>query len=138
MLKKIKNTIQTFFITLVFAGMLGAASASALPWPNQLASFKSGACSSLNQLDSTETCGKGQSSVNKVVKSIISTLSILVGIAAVIFIIVAGFKYISSGGDATKVTSAKTTLIYALVGLLVAALAQFFVRSVLSAASVVG
>ena len=40
-------------------------------------------------------------------------------------VIVSGFKYITSGGDPGAVSSAKRTLIYALVGLAVAVLAEF-------------
>jgi hypothetical protein len=47
-------------------------------------------------------------------------------------ILVSAFKYITSNGDATKIGSAKTTLIYALVGLAIAALAQALVHFVLS------
>jgi hypothetical protein len=45
---------------------------------------------------------------------------------------IAGFKYIASAGDQNKVASAKGTLIYALVGLAVAALTQFLIHFVLA------
>ena len=47
-------------------------------------------------------------------------------------IIYGGFKYISSGGDSGKVTEAKNTIIYAVIGLVVVALAQFIVQFVLN------
>ena len=47
-------------------------------------------------------------------------------------IIISGFKYVTAGGDSAKVGSAKNTLIYALVGLVIAALAQFIVHFVFS------
>ena len=74
-------------------------------------------------------CGGG---VTKVVKAVISILSVVVGIVAVIMIIISGFKYVTSGGDSNKISSAKSTLIYALVGLVIAALAQFLVVFVLT------
>ena len=43
-------------------------------------------------------------------------------------IMVGGFKYITSGGDSGKISSAKATIIYALVGLVIVAMAQFIVR----------
>ena len=67
-------------------------------------------------------------SIAKLTSSIVRILSTIVGIAAVIVIIIAGLKYITSGGDASKVASAKTTLIYALVGLVIVVLAQFIIR----------
>ena len=56
----------------------------------------------------------------------------VVGIAAMIMIIIAGFKYVTSSGDPSNVKSAKDTLLYALVGLLVAVTAQGLVVFVLS------
>lgn len=70
-------------------------------------------------------------SLDKVVKLIISVLSLLIGVAAVIMMMVAGFRFLSSGGDASKVNSAKNTMLYAIVGLIVAAMAQMLVLFVL-------
>jgi hypothetical protein len=69
--------------------------------------------------------------VNKMVKTVISLLSFVIGVVAVIMIIVGGLKYITSGGDAGKVTSAKNTILYAVIGLVIVALAQVIVRFVL-------
>lgn len=68
--------------------------------------------------------------VDNIIATIVNILSIVVGAVAIIMIIIAGFRYITSGGDSAKVTSAKNTLIYALIGVAVAALAQFLVHFV--------
>lgn len=70
-------------------------------------------------------------SVESVVRSVINVLSMIVGIVAVIMIIVGGLKYITSSGDSGNVTSAKNTILYAIVGLVIVALAQVIVRYVL-------
>lgn len=70
------------------------------------------------------------STINSTLGNIIGLLSIIVGIAGVIMVIVAGFKYITAGGEASGVKSAKDTLVYALVGLVIAALAQVLVQFV--------
>lgn len=94
---------------------------------------KDEACAALAKLDSTKNCRTGgETAVGKLVSSIVKVLSVVVGIAAVIMIIVSGFKYVTSGGDSGSIASAKTTLIYALVGLAIAALAQVLVRFVLN------
>lgn len=67
---------------------------------------------------------EGGNTINGVITTVIDIFSVVVGVVAVIMIIVAGFKYITSGGDSSKVSSAKTTLVYALVGLVIVALAQ--------------
>lgn len=67
-----------------------------------------------------------------VLEMIISLLSIVVGIAAVIGIIIGGLKFVTSGNNPQEVTKARETVIYALVALAVAALAQVIVRFVIS------
>lgn len=62
----------------------------------------------------------------------IDLISIVIGVIAVIMIIFGGFRYMTSGGDATKVTGAKNTILYALIGLIVVALAQIIVQFVLN------
>ena len=90
----------------------------------------SNACEGLAQIDSSQACGTGagESTIRGIIRAVISILSYIVGVVAVIMVIVAGFKYTKSGGDSNNVSSAKNTLIYALVGLAVAALAQVIVH----------
>lgn len=75
--------------------------------------------------------GKPATSVDSTIHRVVNLLSVLVGIAAVIVIILAGFRYITSGGDSTKVTNAKNALLYAVIGLVLAVSAQVLVRFVL-------
>ena len=82
--------------------------------------------------------GADESKLDSLLAKIINIISIIVGIIAVIMIIIGGFKYITSGGDSGKVSSAKNTIIYAVVGLIIVALAQFIVKFVLGSASIVG
>lgn len=72
------------------------------------------------------------SSINSTIKLVINVLSLIVGVAAVIMIIIGGFKYVTSQGDGNNTASAKNTILYAVVGLVVVALAQVIVRFVLS------
>jgi hypothetical protein len=71
-------------------------------------------------------------SINNIVHTIVNLLSAVVGIVAVIMIIVGGFRYITSGGNDTSVTAAKNTILYAIIGLVIVALAQVLVRFTLS------
>ena len=66
---------------------------------------------------------------------VVNIFSVIVGIIAVLMIIYGGFKYITSGGDSGNISGAKNTLIYAIVGLVVVALAQFIVRFVIGQAN---
>lgn len=85
-------------------------------------------------IDQTTTTAPScdDSGIKRVVSLIVSILSWIAGVAAVVAIIWAGFKYVTSGGDSGKVANAKNTLIYAVVGIVVAVLAQLIVRFVIS------
>jgi hypothetical protein len=72
------------------------------------------------------------SSVNDVVKKVINIISWIVGVISVIMIIIAGLRYVTSGGQEKSVTGAKSTIMYAIIGLIVVALAQIIVRFVMS------
>jgi cytochrome bd-type quinol oxidase subunit 2 len=69
--------------------------------------------------------------LDTVLREVVNIFTFIVGIAAVIMIIVSGLKYITSSGDASNVNGAKNTLLYAIIGLVVVALAQFIVRFVI-------
>lgn len=73
----------------------------------------------------------GDVSVDGVFKLAVNVLLYVVGAVAVIMIIVGGFKYVTSGGDSSGVTSAKNTILYAVIGLIVAVLAFALVNFVL-------
>ena len=75
-----------------------------------------------------------ETQVTTTISSAVTVLSYVAGVAAIIMIILSGFRYITSAGDSGKVSSAKNTLIYALIGLVIAVLAQFLVRFVLTQA----
>lgn len=77
------------------------------------------------------TTSSGVERLNKGIHSLINVLSLIVGLAAVVMIIIGGLRYITSGGSDTSVTSAKNTILYAIIGLIIVALAQVMVRFVL-------
>ncbi len=75
--------------------------------------------------------GTESTSVDSAVKATIDILSVVVGVIAVIMIIIGGLKYVTSNGDSNSISSAKNTIIYALIGIVVVAIAQSVVRFVL-------
>lgn len=80
----------------------------------------------------------GSSNLNTVITDIVNIFSVIVGIVSVIMIIYGGFRYVTSGGDSGNVSSAKNTIIYAVIGLVVVALAQFIVQFVLDKVTTIG
>ncbi len=69
------------------------------------------------------------------ISHIVNLISLVVGIAAVIMIIVGGLRYIMSGGNQERIKSAKNTVLYALIGLIIVALAQVIVKFVFNQAT---
>lgn len=68
-----------------------------------------------------------------VFKQVTNTVLYIVGIIAVIMLIIGGIKYVVSGGDSKKVTDAKNTVLYAIIGLIIAFLAFAIVNFVITA-----
>ena len=70
--------------------------------------------------------------VNDIVLAVVNWLLFAVGVVSVIMLIVGGIKYATSAGDSNKVTSAKNTIMYAIIGLAVAVLAFAIVGFVMN------
>lgn len=104
------------------------------PQPGYASPFDGGkadACGGVNLDPTNTTCAPGTGRLNKAVGVAVNILSVIVGVVAVVMIIIGGFKFVTSGGDAQATASARTTIIYALVGLAAVALAQGMVKFVL-------
>lgn len=85
----------------------------------------------VKQVDKTATSETATKKVDTLIKNIVNIFSLIVGVVSVIMIIVGGFKYITSGGDSGRVSSAKNTIIYAVIGLIIVAFAQILVKFVI-------
>lgn len=138
LLKKLKRSAAgvglVAVMTLAPAG--AAVAAPSLPPASVVASSaaQQSACQGLNQLDATQGCNTKTSNnvVGDLTHTVVNILSVIVGAVCVIMVIVAGLRYVTSAGDSNGVAGAKSTLTYALVGLVIVALAQFIVHFVLS------
>lgn len=86
----------------------------------------------ISSTDSTGCTTTDATSFQGILTNIINIFSAVVGVIAVIMIIVGGLKFITSGGDSSKVSGARTSIVFALVGLVIVALAQVIVHFVLS------
>lgn len=134
-MKRLLATIRTSVLTALFSLLVFAAPVTAFASsPTDVVAITSS--SKQNVCDgaglSAAECNGSSTGLSGVVAGILRILSIIVGVAAVIMIIVSGFRYITSGGDAAKVSAAKNALIYALIGLVVVALARVIVHFVLA------
>ena len=82
-------------------------------------------CTKLNNTANTnDLMGQANNIINVVIG--------VIGFVAVAFIIFGGFQYTTSAGDPGKVKKAKDTILYGIIGLVVAMLAYAIVNFVLS------
>ena len=131
------QTIKNYVFRTLLAGMFLFPLIAAPTAVYAASTIQDGLCDGVNLSVSSSSCadsGEAQSKVNGLIKLIINIFSIVVGVVSVIMIIIGGLKYITSSGDSNNVTSAKNTILYAIIGLVVVALAQFIVQFVLSKA----
>ena len=61
------------------------------------------------------------------------TLIFLVGAISVIYLIIGGLRYVISNGDSKAVTAAKDTILYAIVGVVIAVISFALVQFVINA-----
>lgn len=89
-------------------------------------------CGSNQASGSNQSVDKANKSLDSTIHNLVNLISMIVGIVAVIMIIVGGFRYVTSAGNQEKTKSAKNTILYALIGLVVVALAQTIVAFTLN------
>ena len=63
--------------------------------------------------------------------TITNVLLFILGAISVIMIIIGGLRYVISGGNSTNVTAAKNTILYAIVGVIIALLSYAIINFVL-------
>lgn len=132
MIKTLKRLIVSAMAFSLFAAPLAVVPAAYASDFNLQGSVCGGTKVELNS--TTDDCTTGDEAgnrVNNAVKLGLNLFSAIVGIIAVVMIIVGGIKYITSGGESGNITSAKNTIMYAVIGLVVVALAQIIVNFVL-------
>ena len=71
------------------------------------------------------------------IKKVVNLLLWAIGIVSVIMIIIGGIRYATSNGDSNNVTAAKNTIMYAVIGLVIAIFAYAIVNFVLTQIGVV-
>lgn len=140
MINKIKSLIFTLAAAATLAVPLAIpATVSATVTPQQI---NSNLCQGANlDVDSAaggascDTAAGSGNTLNEKIAKIINILSALIGVVAVFMIIFAGFRYITSGGNDSGVAAAKKTILYALIGLVIVALAQLIVKFVIKSST---
>ena len=114
---------------LLFPGFVMTASVDAAtyaPICNTADGQKTTVCQDVNAQ------GGNNDPIIKILKAAVEVVSYVTGVAAIILIIVSAIRFIASDGDSGKVAQAKSTLIYALVGVIITVMAQAIIGFVLN------
>ncbi len=128
---KISNKVKTLVcaFAMVAAGVMATAPAFAANDGSKATKY----------IPSSQTGVEGSSTtVTNTVNTVINVAIGIIGLLAVIMIIVGGFQYTTSAGDSGKVTKAKNTIMYGVIGLVIALLAYAIVNFVLKSVFGIG
>ena len=130
-----KQTTYTQIKMVLLIGIIAAAAGLLL------ATNTYAACDTVNlSISSGVDCARGNGQPadlfggnNSIFGRVTNVLLFLVGAISVIMLIVGGIRYVISGGDQAQVTAAKNTILYAIVGIVVAFLAYAAVKFITQA-----
>lgn len=128
----IKKSLQSLLIVPVLA--LGLVAVPALQ-PTAYAQCTNDASGGLT---AGAECAKGDDQQGDlfgdtgIFKTITNVLLFIIGAISVIMLIIGGIRYVVSGGDSGAVTAAKNTILYAVIGIIVALLAYALVNFVIT------
>ncbi len=81
--------------------------------------------------DTGQNTGAAAKPIESTVTNVINAVLYAIGILAVVMVIFGGVQYTTSGGDQAKVTKAKNTILYGIIGLVIAILAYAIVNFVI-------
>ena len=120
-----KSIISIAIMTCVVFG------ASVLSTASLSGSVSAQVSKGIDTATTSEMKGKSIDGDKGLIKTVVNVLLWAVGVLSVIMIIFSGFRYITSAGDTSKTKSAQSTLIYSVVGLIVAIMAWAIVHMVI-------
>lgn len=78
-------------------------------------------------------CKSKNDNASSMVKIVINILLYVLGFIAIIMIVIGGIRYTTSGGDSAGLKNARDTIVYSVVGLVIAILSFAIVNFVLDA-----
>lgn len=122
----IKNIVKTFLPSIVLGTLvLGVMLAPAVGAADF--TIQGGADAARGTDQTTDLFGN-----EGIFKTVTNVLLFILGAVSVIMIIIGGLRYVISGGNSTNVTAAKNTILYAIVGVIIALLSYAIINFVLT------
>ncbi len=123
-MKRFNNALLTIGLALgVVSGVAVLAGPADLTYASAAIEIKKG--------QQATNAGNGQD-FTTTVQTVINMLLFIIGLVAVIVIIYSGIKFVLSSGDSNAIKSARDTMLYAVIGLVVAIMAYAVVGWVVS------
>lgn len=119
----IKKFLASVITVAVLALGVGAPAMALNPFPTCGGTNNSSVCAASND----KLFGP-----NSIWTRILDTFTFVIGSISVLVIIIGGIRYVTSGGDQAGITSAKNTILYAVIGVVVALMAYSIVHFVVS------
>lgn len=131
------KTMKKLFLT--FVAVLSLAGFALAPLTPALAATTSedAVCEGVGAASGGGGCEptSGVTDINTVIRTGLRIFQSIVGLIAVIMMVTAGMRFVTSSGDATKVASARNTLLYGAVGIVVVALSEVIIQFALNQAA---
>jgi hypothetical protein len=106
--------LMTGLLTLLLGGLFLVPSLALAQWGESTGFFPSNLISF------------GGGSLQTLVRSVINVLLIIAGVVAVVYLIIGGYQYVTSAGNAEQAAAGRTTVLNAIIGLVII-LAAFLV-----------
>ena len=129
----IKKVLQSLLLVPVLA--LGVSLVAPVVSPTEVnAAFEGGI-----ETGASNAKGDGQQesldAEDGVFKTVTNVMLYIIGAVSVIMLIIGGIRYVVSGGESSAVTGTKNTILYAVVGIIVAIVAYAIVNFVITSFS---
>jgi hypothetical protein len=122
------------YISKIITGLLTIGFGVALVTSPVSALGEGGAPAGVNAARGDNTPSNLVNGDSSIVRRAINIMLFGVGVLSVVMLIFGGFRYVISGGKKESVTNAKNTILYAIIGLLIAVFAYAIINFILGAA----
>lgn len=104
------TTVAAMMCAVFVSPLVPSPAYAACPGTTQAEQLRCGASSA----------GTDKTPIETYIKRVVNLLTFIIGAVSVVVIVLGAFKYVTSNGDTAAITSAKNTILYAVIGLIVA------------------
>lgn len=132
-MKKLSLILASLAVVAGLAAPLFAAAPVAASNESALCEGSGGTWTADAGLPNGGSCStKDGRSVVGTIQQVTDVLIFIIGAIAVVMVIIGGLRYVTSSGDQAALTSAKNTIVYSLVGVVIAIMAYAIVRFIIN------